>query len=122
MGWLPRERKREPQQFFVRAMTFVNLAVVMLMLLGWATMPALFADPLYLVTGSAPSMHPSPFEYPAVLLWFIPLMAVVGTYQARYMYHTALARVMCSFPSMLAAACAGWIYYTGAIGTPNFGP
>ena len=115
MGWLIRERKPERRHLVVRLMTFVNLAVAVGVLATWSDTPGVFADPLFRVTGETPSNHPHIFEYPAALLWVVPLCAVGAAYLARSLGKVTLARSASVFPILLAAASAGWLYYSGHI-------
>ena len=113
MGWLVRERKPERRHLVVRIMTIINLAAAMAVLLSWSDTPAVFADPLYRVTGATPSNHPSLIEYPAALLWAVPLCAVCTAYLARSLGKVTMARSASVFPALLAAASAAWLYYSG---------
>ena len=115
MGWLVKERKPERRHLVVRLMTYVNLVATVAVLLTWSDTPGVFADPLFRVTGETPSNHPYPYEYPAALLWAVPLCAVCAAYLARSMGKATLARSVSVFPVVLAATSAAWLYYSGHI-------
>ena len=102
---------KPPRQLLIRVMTLVNLTVSMSILITWSTMSGVFAEPLALIAGGAPSTRPSPFEYPYAMAWAIPLLALMVTYVARGFEMYSLARLFSVTPLFLAASCSLWLYY-----------
>jgi len=97
---------------FVRILTLINLGAAVGTFVAWPNFSAALADPFSLVAGGGRAMSPSAFEYPFCLIWAIPLICVGGAFLAKSLESRRMARLFAAFPSFLAAACVGWLYFS----------
>jgi len=91
--------------------TLINLAMALAPLVAWPNYAEALADPMEMITGSGATLRPSVLEYPYFLFWLVPLGFVGLTYLAKASEQNGFARFFAVFPSLLAVACTGWLYF-----------
>ena len=95
----------------VHFFTMVNLALSFGVLAAWPSYSEALADPVSVISGGAPPIRPSAFEYPYMLLWLLPLSGIGGAYIAKAMDLEQLAKFFAIYPVLLTITSCIWLYF-----------
>jgi hypothetical protein len=104
-----RHRKRTPR--FVKAMTIVNMAFGLTMLLAWGPLSPYIQDPAVKLLGGDIASDSNMFAYPFVVLWLLPFGAVAATVLARSIDKHWHARMAAVFPTVLIGSGCLWLVF-----------
>ena len=103
--------RRRSTSGFVHALTLVNLALSLGVLVAWPNYSEAIADPVSVIAGGGSSIKPSAFEYPYLLLWLIPLTGIGAAYVAKAMDSNPLAKFFAAYPLLLTIVSCAWLYF-----------
>ncbi len=110
MSVMSYERHRARTPLFIKAMTLVNVALGLGMLLGWHQLAPLLEDPVLKLLGGDVGSDTTVFAYPFVVLWTLPLLGVTGTVFARSLDATRQAAMVALVPAILIGCSCLWLY------------
>ena len=102
-------RRYQPATFF-KLMIAVNLLFAAVVLIAWPMIGNWLADPMAAASGGSlgPDGRPEVDDYPFLLLWLIPALAVFVGWLGWKAGMTSLAKFTVAFPSLLIALTCVW--------------
>ena len=103
------DRHRQRTPVLIKAMTLVNVALGLGMLLGWRQLAPLLAEPVLKLLGGDVAADSTIFAYPFVVLWTLPLIGVAGTVVARSLDAHRQAAIVALFPALLIGCSGLWL-------------
>jgi ABC-type multidrug transport system fused ATPase/permease subunit len=103
-------RRRKRNSRFLSALFIINGLFVAGVLLWWQWMAGVMSEPVRWATWRALGPRPSMLEYPFILLWTLPLVAVSISWFARKFNNMRLACSVAFFPVFYLSLIVGWFY------------
>lgn len=110
MSAISYQRHRQRTPLFIKAMTLVNVAMGLAMLIGWHQLAPMLEDPVLKLLGGDVTADSTVFAYPFVVLWVLPLAGVAGTVMARSIDAHRQGAFIALFPALMIACSCLWLY------------
>ncbi len=110
MGLTYYEDGRKPRTRFATAMMVVNGVLMSAMAFYWSGVASVLNEPVRWAMRQGVSINPSWLEYPYLMLWFVPMLCLIGGWLALKARADGIARILGVYPSLTLILMVGWYY------------
>ena len=108
MGLSYYDVERKPRTFLAKLWMILNAIIALGMAFYWSGLALYVAEPFRWAMRDGVSSFPTLFEFPYLLLWSTPLIAMASGWVALKVRQDSVARIIGSYPSMMLALMVGF--------------